>query len=146
MEKTVTNAEIKLMKTVEKMRLEYQLMARSAVSTKMRKMNEYLSDRLKQQETVETDKENITKGIQIDLEERLSNSSNELSQVKHRLKSIIIGFLYEKLDIILFVRIREGVDLSEEPAGYEGKDAPIRGIAEEKVGAPDEQVDQQQDL
>ena len=88
MEKTITSAEIKLMKTVEKMRLEYQLMARSAVSTKMRKMNDYLSDRLKQQESVETDKENITKGIQIDLEERLSNSSNELSQVKHRLKSM----------------------------------------------------------
>ena len=75
------------MKTVEKMRLEYQLMARSAVSTKMRKMNDYLSDRLKQQEILETDKENITKGIQIDLEERLSITSNELNQLKHRLKS-----------------------------------------------------------
>ena len=90
LEKTVTSAEIKLMKTVEKMRLEYQLMARSAVSTKMRKMNEYLSERLRQQESVETDKENITKGIQIDLEERLANSSSELSHVKHRLKSILI--------------------------------------------------------
>ena len=93
LEKTVTSAEIKLMKTVEKMRLEYQLMARSAVSTKMRKMNDYLSDRLKQQESAETDKENITKGIQIDLEERLSNSANELSQVKHRLKSMFYWLL-----------------------------------------------------
>ena len=91
LEKTITSGEIKLMKTVEKMRIEYQLMARSAVSTKMRKMNEYLSDRLKQQETAETDKENITKGIQIDLEERLANSANELSQVKHRLKSMFLA-------------------------------------------------------
>ena len=87
----MTAAEIKLMKTVEKMRLEYQVMARAAVSSKMRKMNDYLSDRLKQQETAETDKENITKGIQIDLEERLSHSSNELSQVKHRLKSRLLA-------------------------------------------------------
>ena len=134
------------MKTVEKMRLEYQLMARSAVSTKMRKMNDYLSDRLKQQESVETDKENITKGIQIDLEERLANSSNELSQVRHRLKSIYRFWLFYKNHTILLVRIGERVDLSEESAGYEGENASIWGIPEEKVRAPDEQVDQQQNL
>ena len=118
MEKTITSAEIKLMKTVEKMRLEYQLMARSAVSTKMRKMNDYLSDRLRQQESVETDKENITKGIQIDLEERLANSSNELSQVRHRLKSIYRFWLFYKNHTISLFRIGERVDLSEESAGY----------------------------
>ena len=134
------------MKTVEKMRLEYQLMARSAVSTKMRKMNDYLSDRLKQQESVETDKENITKGIQIDLEERLANSSNELSQVRHRLKSIYRFWLFYKNHTISLFRIGERVDLSEESAGYEGENASIWGIPEEKVRAPDEQVDQQQNL
>ena len=40
---------------------------------------------------ISSDKENITKGIQIDLEERLSHSSNELSQVKHRLKSMLLA-------------------------------------------------------
>ena len=92
LERTVTEAEVKLMKTVEKMRIEYQLMARSAVSTKMRKMNDYLSDRLKQQESLESDRENITTGIQMDLEERLSNTSNELSQARHRLKSKFLMF------------------------------------------------------
>ena len=32
--------EIKMKQTLEKMRMEYEIMARSAVSTKLRKMNE----------------------------------------------------------------------------------------------------------
>merc|ERR1712157_338334 len=68
------------------MKIEYELMARSAVSGKMRKMNEYLNSRLKEQECLDADKENMSKGIQIDLEERLSNTSNELTLIKKRLK------------------------------------------------------------
>ena len=83
----VRNSEIHMKKNLDKMKIEYELMARSAVSGKMRKMNEYLNIKLKQQESLDADKENMSKGIQIDLEERLSNTSNELTQLKKRLKS-----------------------------------------------------------
>ena len=83
----VRNSEIHMKKNLEKMKIEYELMARSAVSGKMRKMNEYLNSKLKEQESLDADKENMSKGIQIDLEERLSNTSNELTQLKKRLKS-----------------------------------------------------------
>ena len=72
--------------TLEKMRMEYEIMARSAVSTKLRKMNEYLSDQFKRQEDLVNERENVSKGIQIGLEERLTNSVNEVQQVKDKLK------------------------------------------------------------
>ena len=83
----VKNSEIHMKKNLDKMKIEYELMARSAVSVKMRKMNEYLNIKLKQQESLDADKENMSKGIQIDLEERLSNTSHDLTQLKKRLKS-----------------------------------------------------------
>ena len=83
----VKNNEIHMKKNLEKMKIEYELMARSAVSGKMRKMNEYLNMKLRQQESLDSDKENMSKGIQLDLEERLSNTSNELTLIKKRLES-----------------------------------------------------------
>ena len=83
----ITNGDVKMRKMMEKLRVEYEMMARSTVNMKMRKMNEYLNERLKQQEHLEVDKESVAKGIQIDLEERLSSTSVELSQIKSRLKS-----------------------------------------------------------
>lgn len=83
----VRNSEIEMKKNLDKMKIEYELMARSAMCGKMRKMNEYLNMKLKEQESLDADKENMSKGIQIDLEERLSNTSNELTQIKKRLKS-----------------------------------------------------------
>ena len=83
----VKNNEIHMKKNLEKMKIEYELMARSAVSGKMRKMNEYLNMKLRQQESLDSDKENMSKGIQLDLEERLSNTSNELTLMKKRLES-----------------------------------------------------------
>ena len=85
------NGEIQMKRNMEKMKIEYELMARSAVSTKMRKMNEYLNMKIRQQDVLDTDKENVSRGIQIDLEERLSSTSNELNHIKSRLKS---KFLY----------------------------------------------------
>ena len=87
MEKTITSAEIKLMKTVEKMRLEYQLMARSAVSTKMRKMTDYLSDRLRQQESLDTERDSSSQARQAELQDKLTDTHNELNTVRRRLKS-----------------------------------------------------------
>lgn len=81
------HGEVRMKRSLEKMRIEYELMARSSVSSKMRKMNEYLNERLKEQENIDLDKETASKGIQIDLEERLSNTSNELGHIKQRLKS-----------------------------------------------------------
>ena len=81
------HAELRLKRSLEKMRIEYEMMARSTVSSKMRKMNEYLNERLREQENHDMEKETATKGIQIDLEERLSNTSYELGQIKQRLKS-----------------------------------------------------------
>ena len=85
------NGEIQMKRKMEKMKIEYELMARSAVSTKMRKMNEYLNMKIRQQDVLDTDKENVSRGIQIDLEERLSSTSQELNHIKSRLKS---KFLY----------------------------------------------------
>ena len=85
------SGEIQMKRNMEKMKIEYELMARSAVSTKMRKMNEYLNMKIRQQDVLDTDKENVSRGIQIDLEERLSSTSNELNHIKSRLKS---KFLY----------------------------------------------------
>ena len=85
------NGEIQMKRNMEKMKIEYELMARSAVSTKMRKMNEYLNMKIRQQDELDTDKENVSRGIQIDLEERLSSTSQELNHIKSRLKS---KFLY----------------------------------------------------
>ena len=85
------NGEIQMKRNMEKMKIEYELMARSAVSTKMRKMNEYLNMKIRQQDVLDTDKENVSRGIQIDLEERLSSTSQELNHIKSRLKS---KFLY----------------------------------------------------
>ena len=105
LERTATEAEVKLMRTVEKMRIEYQLMARSAVTAKMRKMNDFLTERLREQETVDTDKENITRAIHTDLEERLSDTTNELNQVKRRLKSM--------LGLYVYILIRRNISESE---------------------------------
>ena len=85
------NGEIQMKRKMEKMKIEYELMARSAVSTKMRKMNEYLNMKIRQQDELDTDKENVSRGIQIDLEERLSSTSQKLNHIKRRLKS---KFLY----------------------------------------------------
>ena len=70
----VQEGEIKMKQTLEKMRMEYEIMARSAVSTKLRKMNEYLHDKFKRQEDLDNERDNVAKGIQIDLEERLTNA------------------------------------------------------------------------
>ena len=90
------NGEIQMKRNMEKMKIEYELMARSAVSTKMRKMNEYLNMKIRQQDELDTDKENVSRGIQIDLEERLSTTSHELNRIKSRLKS---KFLYEHTNV-----------------------------------------------
>ena len=90
------NGEIQMKRNMEKMKIEYELMARSAVSTKMRKMNEYLNMKIRQQDELDTDKENVSRGIQIDLEERLSSTSHELNRIKSRLKS---KFLYEHTNV-----------------------------------------------
>ena len=84
----VKNCDSQMRRNIEKMRIEYELMARSTVNSKMRKMNEYLNEKLRQQENLDTDKENVSKGIQIDLEERLAHTSNELGHIKSRLKSM----------------------------------------------------------
>lgn len=84
----VKNCDSQMRRNMEKMRIEYELMARSTVNSKMRKMNEYLNEKLRQQENLDTDKENVSKGIQIDLEERLAHTSNELGHIKSRLKSM----------------------------------------------------------
>ena len=84
----VKNSDVQMRRRMEKMRIEYELMARSTVNSKMRKMNEYLNEKLRQQENLDNDKENVTKGIQIDLEERLAHTSNELGHIKSRLKSM----------------------------------------------------------
>ena len=84
----VKNCDSQMRRNMEKMRIEYELMARSTVNSKMRKMNEYLNEKLRQQENLDTDKENVSKGIQIDLEERLAHTSNELGHIESRLKSM----------------------------------------------------------
>ena len=86
----IRDSDVKMKRTMEKMRIEYELMARSAMSHKMRKMNEYLDSKLKQQENLDHDKENISKAIQIDLEERLMQTSSELSHIKTKLKSKLL--------------------------------------------------------
>ena len=70
------------------MRTEYEIMARSAVNTKFRQINNYLESRTKQQEEVDNKKDNISKEIQIDLEERLQTSHSELATIKQMLKSM----------------------------------------------------------
>merc|ERR1712098_897750 len=82
----IRDSDVKMKRNMEKMRIEYELMARSAMSHKMRKMNEYLDSKLKQQENLDHDKENISKAIQIDLEERLMQTSSELSHINTKLK------------------------------------------------------------
>jgi len=84
----VQEGDIKMKQTLEKMRMGYEIMARSAVSTKLRKMNEYLNDKFKRQEDLDNERENVAKGIQIDLEERLSNSVSEVHHVKDKLRKI----------------------------------------------------------
>ena len=79
--------EIQMKQTLEKMRTEYEIMARSAISTKLRKMNEYFNDKFKRQEDLDSERENVAKGIQIDLEERLRDSVNEIHQCKDRIRS-----------------------------------------------------------
>eukprot|EP00092_Neocalanus_flemingeri_P006732 GFUD01007272.1.p1 GENE.GFUD01007272.1~~GFUD01007272.1.p1 ORF type:complete len:950 (+),score=360.85 GFUD01007272.1:177-2852(+) len=78
--------EMKMKRTLDKMRTEYEIMARSAVSTKLRKMNDYLSEKFKNQEELDNERDSIAKGIQIDLEERLTSSLNEVYQIKEKLK------------------------------------------------------------
>ena len=124
----VRNSEIQMKKNLDKMKIEYELMARSAVSGKMRKMNEYLNMKLKEQESLDADKENMSKGIQIDLEERLSNTSNELTQIKKRLKSREIkSYKIESLCCIFRIRIRAvGCQKS---VGYKGENVKIRRVS-----------------
>ena len=93
----VKNSDVQMRRRMEKMRIEYELMARSTVNSKMRKMNEYLNEKLRQQENLDIDKENVIKGIQIDLEERLAHTSNELGHIKSRLKSMLDNFLLAKI-------------------------------------------------
>ena len=80
-------ADVKLKRTLDKLRLEYELMARSAVSTRLRKMNEYLEEKSKRQEELDNNRDNVAKSIQMDLEERLSSTVEELNQIRDKLKS-----------------------------------------------------------
>ena len=79
--------EIQMKQDLEKMRTEYEIMARSAISIKLRKMNEYFNDKFKRQEDLDSERENVAKGIQIDLEERLRVAVNEIHQCKNRIRS-----------------------------------------------------------
>eukprot|EP00092_Neocalanus_flemingeri_P016061 GFUD01017385.1.p1 GENE.GFUD01017385.1~~GFUD01017385.1.p1 ORF type:complete len:150 (+),score=57.23 GFUD01017385.1:51-452(+) len=49
-------------------------------------MNDYLSEKFKNQEELDNERDSIAKGIQIDLEERLTSSLNEVYQIKEKLK------------------------------------------------------------
>ena len=145
LERAATEAEVKLMKTVEKMRIEYQLMARSAVSTKMRKMTDYLTDRLRQQESLDTERDSSSQARQAELQDKLTDTYNELNTVRRRLKSTF-SFIVDFFKLITYFRIREGAYVREKSTGYERKNAEVRGISQEKVGVSNEQIDQQQNL
>lgn len=62
-------------------------MARSAVNTKLKQINEFLSNRNRQQEETDNMRDTVAKEIQIDLEERLQSSHAELTAIKEKLKS-----------------------------------------------------------
>ena len=106
LERAATEAEVKLMKTVEKMRIEYQLMARSAVSTKMRKMTDYLSDRLRQQESLDTERDSSSQARQAELQDKLTDTHNELNTVRRRLKSTF-SFIVDFFKLIILESEKE---------------------------------------
>merc|ERR1712013_781389 len=64
----------------------YEVMARSAVSTRLRKMNSFLEERRQQLDEMERNRENAAKSIQMDLEERLTTALQDASRLKDMLR------------------------------------------------------------
>ena len=76
-----------MQQTLDRLRGEYEVMARSAVSTRLRKMNAFLEERRIHQEEIEKNRENATRGIQVDLEERLAAALQDMAKAKDQLRS-----------------------------------------------------------
>ena len=79
--------QFRLQQTLDRLRGEYEVMARSAVSTRLRKMNTFLEERRQHQEEIEKNRENATRGIQVDLEERLAAALQDMAKAKDQLRS-----------------------------------------------------------
>ena len=86
----VKNSDVQMRRRMEKMRIEYELMARSTVNSKMRKMNEYLNEKLRQQENLDIDKSDLVLRDEIEtlikrevekLVPKTSTTSNSLPEV-----------------------------------------------------------------
>jgi len=80
------DAELRLSRTLDRLRGEYEVMARSAVSTRLRKMNSFLEERRQQQEEMEKNRENAARSIQLDLEERLAAALQDAGRAKEVLR------------------------------------------------------------
>lgn len=78
--------EARFQKTLERLRGEYEIMAKASVSTKLRKINNYIGEKNRRQEEMDKDRDHVTGSIQTDLEERLSSTLAELGAIKNKLK------------------------------------------------------------
>merc|ERR1712013_23702 len=80
------DAEVRHARTLDRLRGEYEVMARSAVSTRLRKMNSFLEERRQQLDEMVRNRENAAKSIQMDLEERLTTALQDASRLKDMLR------------------------------------------------------------
>ena len=71
---------------LKKLKLRYEVMARTEVNAKLSEVNAFLERRAEEQTLSVQERDKITEKIQKDLSQRLLQSRHELGQIKDQLK------------------------------------------------------------
>ena len=73
-------------KEMKKMRLKYEILARTEVNSRLSEINKFLSDKSKEHERERQSRDTQMTGIQADYAKRLQQSREELAQIKDDLQ------------------------------------------------------------
>ena len=84
---------MKYEKEIKKLRLKYEILARTEVNGRLSEINKYLSKKAVEQEQEDKGRDQITKEIQADYAARLQQSREELTRIKEEMQGTKIGIL-----------------------------------------------------
>ena len=73
-------------KELKKIRLRYEILARTEVNSRLSEINKFLSDKSQEQEKEQQTREKVTQDLQADYAKRLQQSREELAQIKDDLQ------------------------------------------------------------
>ena len=76
-------------KELKKIRLRYEILARTEVNSRLSEINKFLSDKSQEQEKEQQTREKVTQDLQTDYAKRLQQSREELAQIKDDLQGTL---------------------------------------------------------